>query len=198
MPELGQKRIDEITASDVMAVLLPIWNTKAETARRVRQRIGTIMKWAVAKGYRPDNPAGDAIGAALPKNNGLRQHFRALPHAKAAAALESVRASGAWVQSKLTFEFLILTAGRSGEVRGATWEEFDLDSATWSVPGERVKAGRVHRVPLSGRALEVLSEARALTGGTGLVFPSPTGRVLSASTLSKLLRELDIPKQPVE
>lgn len=196
MPLLGPKQINEITTSDVMAVLLPIWNTKAETARRVRQRIGTVMKWGVAKGYRPDNPAGGPIGAALPRNGGHTQHFRALPHADVAAAIAKVRASSAWPLTKLAIEFLVLTAARSGEVRGARWEELDLEAGTWTVPPERMKAARPHRVPLSRRAREVLGEARSLGDGSELVFPSPTGRVLSPSTLSKLVRELGIPAVP--
>jgi len=192
MPRLGRKRIDEITTSDVMAVLLPIWTTKAETARRVRQRIGTVMKWAVAKGHRPDNPAGGVLGAALPKHGGARKHFRALPHSEVGAALKTVRASDAWVSTKLAFEFLVLTAARSGEVRGARWEEVDFENATWTVPGERMKAARRHRVPLSPRAISVLRQAQGFADGSGLAFPSPTGRQLSPSTLSKLVRELGI------
>lgn len=196
MPRLGRKRIDEITTSDVMAVLLPIWTTKAETARRVRQRIGTVMKWAVARGYRPDNPAGGVLGAALPKHGGGRKHFRALPHSEVGAALDAVRTSSAWVLTKLAFEFLVLTAARSGEARGARWEEVDFENAIWTVPAERMKAAREHRVPLSPRAVAVLRRAKELVGGSGLVFPSPTGRVLSPSTLSKLVRELGIAAVP--
>lgn len=196
MARLGRKRIDEITTSDVMAVLLPIWTTKAETARRVRQRIGTVMKWAVAKGYRPDNPAGGVLGAALPKHGGARKHFRALPHAEVGAALKTVRASDAWVSTKLAFEFLVLTAGRSGEVRGARWEETDFENAIWTIPAERMKAARKHRVPLSPHAIGVLRQAQGLADGSGLVFPSPTGRQLSPSTLSKLVRELGIAAVP--
>lgn len=194
MPRVGQKGVDEITTSDVMAVLLPIWTSKAETARRVRQRIGTVMKWAVAKGYRPDNPASGAIGAALPKNSGTRQHFRALTHSKVRSALDTVRASSAWAPTKLAFEFLVLTAARSGEVRGARWEEIDFESATWTVPANRMKAARKHRVPIP--ALKVLRRAQELADGTGLVFTSPTGRILSPSTLSKLPRELGIRAVP--
>ena len=196
MPRLGRKRIDEITTSDVMAVLLPIWTTKAETARRVRQRIGTVMKWAVARGYRPDNPAGGVLGAALPKHGGARKHFRALPHSEVGAALDAVRTSSAWVLTKLAFEFLVLTAARSGEVRGARWEEVDFENAIWTVPAERMKAARKHRVPLSPRAVAGLRRAKELADGSGLVFPSPTGRVLSPSTLSKLVRELGIAAVP--
>ena len=95
VPKIGRKRVDRISAADIMEVLLPIWSTKRETARRVRQRIGAVMKWAVAQGYREDNPAGDAILAALPKNSVRRQHQKALPHVQVAAALERVRASKA-------------------------------------------------------------------------------------------------------
>lgn len=197
LPRLGSKRLDQISTADVMAVLLPIWSTKAETARRLRQRIGAVMKWAIAQGYRHDNPAGDAVGAALPKNTGPRRHFQALPHTQVPAALESVRSSNAWPGTKLALEFLVLTAGRSGEVREARWEEIDLDMAVWIVPPQRMKAGRQHRVPLSVRALGVLDEARRVADGSNLVFPSTgTGRVLSQSTLSKLLRDLSIASVP--
>ena len=179
-----------------MACLLPVWNEKRETARRVRQRIGAVMKWAVANGYRQDNPAGEAIAAALPKSTGVQKHMRALPHADVAAALASVRASGAWASTKLAFEFLVLTAARSGEVRFATWNEIDLDGAVWTVPAERMKAQREHRVPLSDRALGVLREAREYADGSGLLFPSQTGRVLSDTTISKLVKEQGIAAVP--
>ena len=163
-PRIGDKRVDQVTTADVMAVLLALWNDKPETARRVRQRIGAVMKWAVAQGYRPDNPAGEAIGAALPKHNHIiKRHHRALPHAEVAGAIEAVRGSGAYAGSKLAFEFLVLTVCRSGEVRFATWDEIDLDSAEWTIPPERMKAKRDHRVPLSNRAVEVLREAQRLS-----------------------------------
>ena len=92
IPKLGNLRVSDISTADVMAVLLPIWNEKPETARRVRQRVGAIMKWAVAQGYRPDNPAGDALGAALPKHSVAKRHHRALPHAEVAGAIAKVQA----------------------------------------------------------------------------------------------------------
>ena len=196
MPLLGERSVDEITTSDVMAVLLPIWSTKSETARRVRQRIGAVMKWAVAQGYRESNPAGDAIGAALPRNGSSRKHFRAIPHRQVAVALERVRTSNASPATKLAFEFLVLTAGRSGEVRRAEWKEIDFETATWTVPAERMKAGRAHRVPLSSATMAVLREARNHARGLELVFPSPTGRVLSPATLPKLLKENGVDAVP--
>ena len=196
MPRLGRRRVDQITTADVMAVLIPHWHTKNETMRRVRQRIGAVMKWAVAQGYRGDNPAGDAISAALPKNGSVRRHQRALPFTEVGAALAKVRTSGAHGLTALAFEFLVLTACRSGEVRLATWDEVDLDSATWTVPANRMKAKRDHRVPLSARALQILQEARAFEDGSGLVFPSPRARAISDNTVSKLLRELGIEAVP--
>ena len=196
VPKIGGKRVDRISTADVMEVLLPIWSTKRETARRVRQRIAAVMKWAVAQGYREDNPAGDAISAALPKNSVRRRHQKALPHAQVASALERVRASKAHRTTALAFEFLVLTACRSGEVRGARWDEVDDAAATWIVPPERMKAKLEHRVPLSSRAVTVLDQAREISDRSGLVFPSPTGRLLSDSTLSKLLRELNIGAVP--
>ena len=196
VPKIGARRVDRISTADVMEVLLPIWSTKRETARRVRQRIGAVMKWAVAQGYREDNPAGDAISAALPKNSVRRRHQKALPHVQVAEALQRVRSSKAYRATALAFEFLVLTACRSGEVRGARWDEVDATVGTWTVPPTRMKAKLEHRVPLSDRALAVLDEARELSDRSGLVFPSPTGRVLSDSTLSKLLRELGVGAVP--
>ena len=195
-PKIGNKGVDQVSTADVMAVLLPIWNDRHETARRVRQRIGTVMKWAVAQGLRQDNPAGDAIGAALPKNGGIQRHHRALPHAEVAGAIEAVHRSGASATAKLAFEFLVLTACRSGEVRLANWVEIDMNASEWTIPAERMKAKRPHRVPLSQRAVDVLHEAREIADSSGLVFPSPTGRALSDSTHSKLLRELGIVAVP--
>ena len=195
-PTIGRKSVAIITTADVLATLMPIWNTKRETARRVRQRIGAVMKWAIAEGHRADNPAGDAIGAALPRNGVHKAHHKALPYDRVGAALVSVRASKAWAGTKGAFEFLVLTAARSGEVRGARWEEIDMDAATWTVPASRMKAKRDHRVPLSARALDVLREAGELRDGSGLVFPSMTGKLMSDMTLSKLLKGLGIEAVP--
>ena len=133
--------------------------------------------------------------AALPKGGKRQRHQRALPHQEVAAALETVRRSKAQSSTKLAFEFLVLTAARSGEVRLMTWDEVDAEDRLWTVPGLRMKAGREHRVPLSGRAVEVLVKAEDL-GQNDLVFPSATGRHMSDNTLSKLLRDLGIEAVP--
>ncbi len=192
-PQLGRKRVGEITTADVLACLVPIWSEKRPTASRVRRRIGAVMKWAVAKGYREDNPAGDAIAAALPRGNRHRTHFRALPHAEVAAALEAARASDAWVGIRLCLEFVALTATRSGEARRARWGEIDWDRATWTVPAERMKAGREHRVPLSSGARAVLDQAREIENGSGLIFPSFKGLELRSPPVAGVFRDLGIP-----
>lgn len=189
LPRLGGRPVNAITSADVIDVLLPIWNTKRETARRVRQRISATMKWAIAQGHRQEDPAGDAISEALPKSVNGKTHLKALPHREVAAALKTIRDTRAHPTTKLGLEFLILTAARSGEVRGARWDEFDLDSATWAVPGERMKAGRTHRVPLSPQAIAVLTEAREYTSDSDLVFPGPAGRTITPEAYSKLLHE---------
>ena len=196
MPKLGGRPVDRINTADVMAVLLPVWNEKRVTARRVRHRISAVMRWAVAQGYREDNPAGEAIGAALPKNGVRPQHLAALPYAEVAGALERVRGSGAYSGTVLAFEFVVLTACRSGEVRGARWDEIDLEAREWRIPPERIKTGREHRVPLSTGALAVLREARELADGAGPVFPSARGGLLSKLAMAKLVRDLGIGAVP--
>ncbi len=196
LPRLGAKTVDAVTSADVMAVLLPIWSTKRVTASRVRQRIGAVMKWAVAQGLRADNPAGDAISAALPRTAAVQRHQKALPHAEVRAALARVRGCEAWRGIRLALEFLVLTATRSGEVRNARWEEIDRDGAVWTIPAERMKNGREHRVPLSDRSLEVLDEAGELAATDGWVFPSPRGRVIPQKYLSELMRALQVDAVP--
>lgn len=195
-PIIGGKSVDQITTADVMSVLVPIWTRKHETARKVRRRIGTVMKWAVAQGHRQDNPAGEAITAALPKRLSQVRHMPALPHNEVAAAIRAVHGSRAWIGTKLAFEFLVLTAARSGEVRLARWDEIDLAAALWTVPAERMKAQRAHRVPLSHRAVELLGDAMSLRNHGGLVFPSARRKPLSDMTLSKLLKEQGIAAVP--
>ena len=192
-PTLGSLPVSDITTAHVLAVLVPIWNEKRTTARLVRQRIGAVMQWAVAQSFRENNPAGDSIGAALPKTGNGVKHMRALPHAAVGAALAKVRQSGAWVCARLALEFVVLTAARSGEVRLATWDEIDLPAGVWTIPATRMKARREHRVPLAPHAVELLRQARQYGDGEGIVLPSARGTALSDSTLSKMLRDLRIP-----
>ena len=195
-PRIGHMPVHAIETADVMAVLAPVWTTRHTTATRVRHRIGAVMKWAVAQGHRPDNPAGEALGAALPKVDAVRTHFRALPHDEVGAALAAVRESVGGLAVRLAFEFMVLCAVRSGEARGARWAEVDREAATWTIPAGRMKAGREHRVPLSRAALAVLDRAAATREDT-LVFPSSRpGVPLTAGALGRLLKELGIDAVP--
>ena len=146
-----------------------------------------MLRWCWAHGYVSENVAREGIDGALPA---VKAHFRALPYHKVAAALETVDGSKASQAAKLCLRFLILTAARSGEARGATWVEVDSEAREWRIPGERIKGGASHRVPLSDAAPTALERARALDDGSGLVFPSPlrSGRPLSNMTLTKILR----------
>lgn len=192
-PKLAKLGVQDVSSADVLAVLMPIWTEKAETARRVRQRIGTVMKWAIAQGWRQDNPAQN-INQALPKVGKRQAHRKALPYTEVTGCIEAVLASGAGQATKLALEFLVLTASRSGEVREARWEEVDLATRVWQIPGERMKMKRPHRVPLSPRAVAILADAKAIADGAGFIFPGTKhGRPLSDMTLSKLVKELGFP-----
>lgn len=193
-PILGDVPVDQIGREDVLRVLTPIWGVRMETARRVRQRIRAILKWAMAHGYIEHNVAGEGIDGALPPMPKVKNHLRALPYAEVGELIEAVQKSQASLATKWCLELLILTATRSGEARGARWSEIDLDAATWIIPPERMKANAEHRVPLSSRALAILEEARAIDDGSGLVFPSPTrpGKPMSDMTLTALLRRLKV------
>ena len=190
MPALGNKPLNRIDRGDVLQVLTPIWTTRPETARRVRQRMRTIFKWAISYGFMESNPAGEAIDGALPPMPKVKAHFRALPYQEVKSALDTVAASQASMSAKLCFRFLVFTAARSGEARGATWDEIDPGDQAWRIPSERMKAGMEHRVPLSVQALDLLGEATVLREESGLVFPSPLkpGAPMSDMTLTKILR----------
>ena len=193
-PKLGRKPVSEITTADVLAVIVPIWHTKTATASRVKGRISSIMKWAIAQNYIDNNPAGDAVAAALPRARAPRQHHLALPHEKVGAALQKVRESAdASPAAKLLFAFATLTASRTAEARLSRWSEVDLAKRVWTVPAERMKAKREHRVPLATQTMQVLADAQQLADGSGLMFPSPTRPgPLGTNTLSRLCHDLSL------
>ena len=144
----------------------------------------------MAHGFTETNPAGEAIDGALPPMPKLKAHLRALPHQEVGEAIRTVGESRASMAARLCFRFLALTTARSGEARGASWEEMDINGRVWRIPPQRMKAGVEHRVPLSKQAMDVLEEATALRDESGLVFPSPLrpGAPMSDMTLTKVLR----------
>jgi integrase len=190
---LAALRVDAIDTADVLACLKPIWTAKSETASRVRGRIEKVLDAAKARGLRTaENPARwrGHLDHLLPKSGKLtREHHPAMPYKDVPGFVAELRQrSGV---AALALEFAILTGGRSGEAMGARWAEMDLDAAIWTVPAIRMKPGRVHRVPLSGRALEIVKAlGEAKTGE--FVFPgSKLGKSLSVMALEMVLRRMN-------
>ena len=195
-PRIGSRPVSDVNTADVLEILTPIWHVKAETARAVRQRIRSVLEWAIAMDLRNDNPC-DRVLPVLGPQNDIVTHRQALPHKDVAAAIETVRGStSAQPAVRLAFEFLVLTAARSGEVRLATWDEMDTSAHVWTISATRMKAKREHRVPLCGRALEVLDAARTLGDGNRLVFPMRSGRPIATSTLLKMLQQHEVAAVP--
>lgn len=189
--------VDRIDTEAVLSVLQPLWTAKPETASRLRGRIERVLDAARAKGHRAgENPARwrGHLDHLLPKRQKLsRGHHAALPYSDLPSFVAQLREREA--VAALALEFAILTAARSGEVRGARWSEIDLAAKTWTVPAGRMKAGREHRVPLSGRAIEVLEAVKPLATGANLaaqyVFPGPAkGKPLSENAFAMLLKRM--------
>lgn len=175
LPHFGTRRVDQIETPDVLRALSPIWLTKPETARRVRQRIGTVLDWAKAAGHRSGDNAIEGVARGLPKQGERDVHHAALPYAEVPAFVADLKVGEHGQISRLALEFLILTAARTSEVLGANWTEMDEPASLWVVPAARMKKRREHRVPLSGRALTILKEAKALNSASSLIFPGRSG-----------------------
>lgn len=191
-PEIGRVRIDVVTAPMIRDILLPIWLDRPETARRVRQRVKLVVDWASAKGYIPHLELG-GITKALPRQPKSDNHFAAMPFEEVPGFVGSLRESKETI-SRLALQFLILTAARSGEVRGAQWNELDLAARTWTVPSIRMKAGTCHVVPLSEPAVAILTHLAPLQlHRESIVFPGTKGQSLSDMTLLKIMRDRSLP-----
>jgi integrase len=191
-PVIGDMLVRDVQLPHVMRILEPIWRTKTETAKRLRGRLESVLDWATVRGYRTgDNPARwrGHLDTLLPAPNKVarREHHEAVPLDDMASFLAQLRAKPGLGARAL--EFLILTAARSGEVRGARWGEINIQQAEWLVPGERMKAGKDHRVPLSEPALKLLKSLPRVDG-TDLVFPSTKNTPLSDMTLTKVMRDM--------
>ena len=197
-PALGAVLVRDVKLPQVLAVLEPIWTTTNETASRLRGRIEQVLDWATARGLREGlNPARwrGYLDKLLPKPSKVNkaEHYAALPVGDVGAFMVRLRAAEG--RGARALEFAILTAARSGEVRGAVWSEFDLVEKVWTVPAARMKAGKEHRVPLSTEARALLA---ALPQGKpdALVFPAPRGGMLSDMTLAAVLRRMEVPAVP--
>jgi len=190
-PKFGNKKLDAITPKDCADALRPIWLEKAETASRVRQRIHAVMQWAWAHGHVTSNPVA-VVDHLLPKQNAKVQHqpampWKSVPKFVATHLIDRLPADS----TRAALEFAILTATRSGEVRGAVWDEFDLDASIWTIPAARMKMDEPHRVPLSSRAITIIKFLKECGLHDELVFPAPRGKILSDMTLTALLRRVN-------
>lgn len=194
-PVFGAKHVRDVSKPDVLGAIEPIWSTKNETAVRVRSRIELVLSYAMQRELRPEglNPARwrGNLDMALPKPGKVAkvEHFHALAIDDMYSFMVRLRAAPGMGARAL--EFAILTAARSGEVRGAQWGEIDLQAGVWTIPESRMKAGRAHRVPLSEAAL-LLLEALPRTEGAELVFPGAKGKPLSDMTLTAALRRMKV------
>ena len=196
-PLIGTTRVDHIDAPTVQSVLLPIWLTLPETARRVRQRITSVLDYSHGQGWRATETPRHAINTLMKRIKQPRRGagFAAIPYADLPAFMSGLR-NGPETVGRLALQFLILTAGRSGEVRGAQWEEIDFEKKQWNLPAGRMKAGEAHSVPLSPAAIEVLERAGELSGAAKVtdarkgkpIFGGLKGQPLSDATLAKVLR----------
>lgn len=193
-PLVGHRLVSDLRASDFAEALRPIWLNKPETASRVKQRCDVVMKWCAARDIIVASPLG-VVDHLLPSQKGKRQRvehhpavaWRDMPSVCAKLFRETAITTG-----RLLLELVILTACRSGEARGMRWEEIDLDKGVWSVPGSRMKAQAMHRVPLSSRAQAILQRMANERDGSPYVFPSRRRTPLSDVTLTKILRDAGI------
>jgi integrase len=185
----GAKRVDAVASADVLAALGPTWLVTPETSRRVLQRIAVVLEWCKAQGYcTGDNPTR-GLTKVLPKHRQTREHHAALPYQSVPAFVQDLREADARESVRLAFELTVLCAARTSETLGATWAEIDFDAETWTIPGDRMKAGVEHRVPLSPRAVEILKLAQA--GAGRFVFPGRTpGKPLSNMAFLMTLRRM--------
>lgn len=192
-PIIGAKKLDAITPADCADALRPIWLSKPETASRTRQRMHVVMQWAWAHGHINANPVA-VVDHVLPRQTAKSAHQPAMPWVKLPAfVVEHLKEGGPVYGSRAALLFLILTAARSGEVRGAMWSEFDMENCIWAIPPDRMKTKEAHRVPLSRRTLALVQAIKESGLHDTLVFPSPRGKVMSDMTFTKFLRDIKAP-----
>jgi integrase len=193
-PLIGDLPVQAIDTGLVLRVLEPIWQTRTETASRVRGRIESVLNYAKVKELRDgENPARwrGHLDNILPKRSRVRavQHHAAVPYAEIGALMEELRQVDSRRQAQ-ALEFTVLTAARTGEVIGARWDEINVAERVWTIPADRMKGGREHRVPLSDRALEIIKRMAALPETSDFIFPGRYGRPLAQTTLLVVLNRL--------
>ena len=188
IPRIGSRKINEVGVSDVVACLEPIWLDKQQTAKKLRVMMSNVFKLAAAQGYRQDDPTLLAA-TLLPKQTARARHHSAVPHTRIGEILKVVRESDGSDTAKLCLEWVVHTACRSGEARSARWVEIDWFERVWTIPEYRSKTESEHRVPLTSLCIRLLGRAKTYDAGSGLIFPSVRGKVMTDFRLSALMRD---------
>ena len=189
-PIIGHLAVCEVASADILKVLAPIWNTKADTAKKIRQRLRMIIRWAKAQGYYSGDDPVELAEQALPRLKASGTHFKSVAYDDLPDIVNKLQDSQISLPTRLALEFLILSACRTTEVLEANWREIDIEKRLWVIPAERMKAGKAHEVPLTERMIQILEVAGSIKLDNGLVFPSGiNGKALSNNTLRVALQK---------
>ncbi len=184
LPKIGELPVSQITSSDILSVLSPIWNTRTDTARKLKQRIRLIIKWARAKGFFQGDDPVELAEQALPRKKRSDNHHKSLSYKDVPDLIVKIKESKISLPTQLAIQFTILSACRTSEVLRASWDEIDIQNLIWTIPAKRMKTGKIHEVPISSGMKDVLKDAKDKIGSPDFIFCSDqSGKELSNNTL---------------
>ena len=184
LPKIGELPVSQITSSDILSVLSPIWNTRTDTARKLKQRIRLIIKWARAKGFFQGDDPVELAEQALPRKKRSDNHHKSLSYKDVPDLIVKIKESKISLPTQLAIQFTILSACRTSEVLRASWDEIDMQNLIWTIPAKRMKTGKIHEVPISSGMKDVLKDAKDKIGSPDYIFSSDqSGKELSNNTL---------------
>ena len=184
LPKIGELPVSQITSSDILGVLSPIWNTRTDTARKLKQRIRLIIKWARAKGFFQGDDPVELAEQALPRKKRSDNHHKSLSYKDVPDLIVKIKESKISLPTQLAIQFTILSACRTSEVLRASWDEIDMQNLIWTIPAKRMKTGKIHEVPISSGMKDILKDAKDKIGSPDYIFSSDqSGKELSNNTL---------------
>ena len=184
LPKIGELPVSQITSSDILSVLSPIWNTRTDTARKLKQRIRLIIKWARAKGFFQGDDPVELAEQALPRKKRSDNHHKSLSYKNVPDLIVKIKESKISLPTQLAIQFTILSACRTSEVLRASWDEIDMQNLIWTIPAKRMKTGKIHEVPISSGMKDILKDAKDKIGSPDYIFSSDqSGKELSNNTL---------------
>ena len=188
-PHIGQLPVSQIRPAHILSVLTPIWNTKSETARKIKQRLTLIMKWSRAQGYYDGYDPVEIAEQALPKIKRIKEHFKAVDFNELPDLIKKIKKSELSIVTKYAMEFIILTAGRTTEVINAVWHEINLEKEIWTIPAIRMKNNKEHVVPLTIRMIEILKELKKHNKNSSYIFEISNNKPISNNTMRIALKK---------